>query len=36
MYNIAFEAPVAEARLVKVEIYTERGTGEDTGTELAS
>ena len=36
MYNIAFEAPVAEARLVKVEIYTERGTGEVTGTELAS
>ena len=36
MYNIAFEAPLAEARLVKVEIYTERGTGEGTGTELAS
>jgi hypothetical protein len=35
MYRIAFKAPLAEPPLVKVEIYTERGTGEDTATELA-
>jgi hypothetical protein len=35
LYQIIFDAPLSESRLVKVELYSERGCGQDTGFELA-
>jgi len=35
IYQIIFDAPVSESRLVKVELFSGRGCGQDTGFELA-